>query len=223
MSMTPFTYYLFHRPTGVKYYGVRYANNCSPNDLWKTYFSSSKKVRFLIEEYGIESFDYQIRKVFDSKEAAISWEQRVLRRLKVLNKTEWLNANIAGAIRYAVHPKGMSGKKHSEETKRKLSEKRKGSSFDELFGIEKSQKIKNKLSDSLKCKSKIYLKGKTYEEIYGPERAEEIRQLRRNRRGHKVENFNSPVKKQCPHCNKLYDPGNLSRHLKRVASQEDFF
>ena len=34
------------------YYGVRFAKNSSPDDLFKTYFTSSKYVRELINKYG---------------------------------------------------------------------------------------------------------------------------------------------------------------------------
>ena len=34
----PFTYYLYHKPTGKKYYGVRFKKGCHPDDLWNKYF-----------------------------------------------------------------------------------------------------------------------------------------------------------------------------------------
>ena len=51
----PYTYLLTHVQTGKKYYGVRFAKGCNPSDLFITYFTSSKYVKSLIEEYGIES------------------------------------------------------------------------------------------------------------------------------------------------------------------------
>lgn len=89
----PFTYYLFHRPTGRKYYGVRYAKNCHPRDLWTTYFSSSSRIKALIQEHGEASFDVEVRKTFETKDEAMRWENRVLQRLKVVTRSDWLNCH----------------------------------------------------------------------------------------------------------------------------------
>ena len=65
----PYTYYLFHKPTGLKYYGCAYVNSfgngvANPSQLWNTYFSSSKKVKLLIDEYGIRFFRISNKKDF---------------------------------------------------------------------------------------------------------------------------------------------------------------
>lgn len=218
--MKPFTYYLYHIPTGNKYYGVKYSKNCKPTDLWSTYFSSSKKVKSLIEQYGKNSFKYEIRKTFTSKEAAILWEKKVLRRLKVLQKKEWLNSNVSGAISYHIHPRGMKDKKHSDYTKNKLRVLRKGLSYEEIYGLEKANMERAKRSEAHKGKTKEYLKGKTYEQIHGKEKAKELRNMKSQKRG-KVMSFTKPIKQICHHCNKLYDPGNLVRHLNRIATQAE--
>lgn len=133
---TPYTYLLIHKPSNKKYYGVRFAKDCSPNDLWVKYFSSSKEVHRLIESDGLDSFIVEVRKTFLTNDDAIAWEEKVLRRMNVLEKNDWLNLNIAGAIKQTteviakaklnnnrVYKKGF---KHSEETRRKMSESRKG-------------------------------------------------------------------------------------------------
>lgn len=89
--MTPFTYYLYHPETKMHYYGVRYKRGCEVSDIWTTYFTSSKKVKALIEVYGKDSFEVEVRKTFDSVSAARRWETKVLRRLKVEKKKHWLN------------------------------------------------------------------------------------------------------------------------------------
>jgi hypothetical protein len=91
-----YTYYLRNKITGEKYYGVRYAKNCDPVELWETYFSSSKLVAERIKEYGVSSFDFEIRRVFLTPKQARDWEERVLRRLDVLHRVDWLNQNICG-------------------------------------------------------------------------------------------------------------------------------
>ena len=72
------------------YYGARYKSTAKPNDLLKTYFTSSKIVHHFIKENGNPDI-IQIRKIFSSKKETIDWEHKVLRRLKVRFKKEWLN------------------------------------------------------------------------------------------------------------------------------------
>lgn len=92
MSTTiPFSYYLYHIPTGLKYYGVRYSNGCSPTDIWTTYFTSSLKVKQLISEYGVNSFKIEVRKTFQSAADALLWEHKVLRRLNAASSDVWIN------------------------------------------------------------------------------------------------------------------------------------
>jgi hypothetical protein len=186
MTTTPFTYYLYHRPTGLKYYGVRYRQHCQPRDLWTTYFTSSTYVADLIKQYGKDSFDVEIRKIFDTPEAATIWETKVLRRLKVLQKDDWLNKNIAGNIVMTEEIKlkisktlkenpnrSQLGKKCSEETKAKMREakaKRKalglpgpnsGKTMSKEGNQKRSEKLKNrKLSDETKSKISLAATGR---------------------------------------------------------------
>ena len=96
----PYTYLLHHVPTNTFYYGVRWAKNCHPDEFWKTYFTSSKKlVPELRKKYGDDSFEFEIRKTFEDKKKAQEWEHKVLRRMKVLKKHNiWLNRTDNKAI-----------------------------------------------------------------------------------------------------------------------------
>lgn len=100
--MKPYTYLLKHIPTNTYYYGVRYQNVKKKipiaEDLWTKYFTSSTKVKNLITKYGTDSFEFEIRKVFETPRKATDWETKVLRRCKVLHDDRWINANIAGKI-----------------------------------------------------------------------------------------------------------------------------
>jgi hypothetical protein len=73
----PYTYRVFNKITSEYYYGVRFAKNCKPSDLFVSYFTSSKSVKNLIELHGREAFTIEIRKIFNTKEDAVSWERRV--------------------------------------------------------------------------------------------------------------------------------------------------
>jgi hypothetical protein len=89
--MIPFTYLVKHIPTNRYYYGVRFRKKCHPNDLWTKYFTSSKKVKGLIRRYGKKSFQFEIRKTFKTAQQAMAWEFKVLRRMKVVERKDFLN------------------------------------------------------------------------------------------------------------------------------------
>lgn len=136
--MKPYTYLIKHRPSGKVYYGFRCANRVEPHeDLWKHYFTSSSKIQQLIEETGADSFDTEIRQVFETKEQAVAWETRVLTRCKVLHDDRWINQNVAGYI------------VPTEESRKKISDFHKDKP--------KSNEHKQNLSKSQKGKSKNYV------------------------------------------------------------------
>ena len=126
------------------YYGVRFAKNSSPDDLFKTYFTSSKYVRELINKYGVGSFTWEIRKTFLNKEEALEWEHTVLRRMKVVRNDLWLNRTDNKAIFNKIPPR--LGVPTSQEVKNKISSKLKGNSS--------SQETRKKMSDSQKGTNK---------------------------------------------------------------------
>jgi hypothetical protein len=171
--MKPYTYLIKHKPTGKVYYGFRSANRVDPqDDLWKNYFTSSLKVQQLIEETGVDSFDVEIRKVFETKEQATNWETRVLRRCNVLKDDRWINQNVAGYI------------VPTEESRKKISDyhKDKPKSNDHKQKLSESQKGKPKKSTVYQSeeyrKKMSLLKTGTNNGMYGkgctPERAAKI-------------------------------------------------
>lgn len=86
----PYTY-VINCPDGRRYYGVRFAKNCKPEDLWVSYFTSSNHIQQLIKLYGKEAFTFQVRKTFANKEEACDWEHKVLQRLRVNRNEAWVN------------------------------------------------------------------------------------------------------------------------------------
>jgi hypothetical protein len=123
----PYTYLLIHLPSGKRYYGVRTAETLPPEeDLWKIYFSSSRVVQDLISTDGLNSFRVEIRKVFVDRHSAILWEHRVLTRIKAASREDWLNksAGLAPPI-LTGESNGFYQKKHSQGTKRFISQKAK--------------------------------------------------------------------------------------------------
>ena len=147
-----YTYYLYHVPTGKKYYGSRIANRCEPEqDLWHKYFSSSELVEALIKEYGKDSFVAEVRKTFDNIKETRDWEYYVLRRLKAPEKDEWLNQAYSRGEFYNKVPNSTSFKSGKDHI---------------YFGVNRpnfSEERKNwwKHNPELKLQYSIQMKGNT--------------------------------------------------------------
>ena len=135
-KIRPYTYLIKCIPTNQVYYGVRFRNKVPAHeDLWTFYFTSSKKVSKLRQQYGNDAFLFEVRKEFDDVEAAFQWEKRVLTRMKVLQSTIWLNASIAatkfrreGPVSEKTRQKMSIAKRNrvvTSETKAKLSQNKK--------------------------------------------------------------------------------------------------
>jgi hypothetical protein len=120
--MKPYVYLIGWSKENKYYYGVRYAKNCDPKDLWTTYFTSSKHVKRFREDFG-EPDIIQVRKTFEDRTKALLWEEKVLSRMNVIGDEKWINKTNNKAI-CPVAAGVWKGRKriHSEETKQKLSE-----------------------------------------------------------------------------------------------------
>ena len=96
MKTVAFTYLIKCIPENTFYYGVKYAINSHPKDLWKTYFTSSKYVHNLIEKYGSDQFEYEIRKTFDDIDKARRWERTVIKRMNMVYDERFINKSCPG-------------------------------------------------------------------------------------------------------------------------------
>lgn len=124
MDCVPYTYLIGWSKTNMYYYGVRYAAYCHPNDLWKSYFTSSKHVKNYRDING-EPDIIQVRKTFIDPDKARLWEEKVLKKINASHRDDFLNKANGKAIplELSVHigeKNGMFGKKHSEQTIVKL-------------------------------------------------------------------------------------------------------
>jgi len=172
----PFTYLVKHIPTNRYYYGVKIKKGCHPYDLWTKYFTSSKKVKGLIRRYGKKSFIFEIRKTFKTPQAALNWENKVLRRMKViyrddfLNQSDNLNVN-PELLSKARMGKGnpMYGKKMTKEHKEKI----KNSLIKRYKKMEHHTKGRKHTPEFLKFLSRIN-KGKN-NRMYGVKMSKESR------------------------------------------------
>ena len=87
----PYTYSVTHKKTGIHYYGSRYSKGCSPDDLFKTYFTSSKIIHDLIKLEGIDGFLIKVRRKFKDDLSCIIHENRFLKRVDAKNNTKFFN------------------------------------------------------------------------------------------------------------------------------------
>ena len=87
----PYTYLIGWSEHKKFYYGRRTAKNCKPNDLWNTYFTSSKEVKQFISTNGQPDI-IQIRKTFpNNPNACKTWESKALQRLNAQHNPKFLN------------------------------------------------------------------------------------------------------------------------------------
>jgi hypothetical protein len=144
----PYTYLLKHIPTGKVYYGCRFADGCNPSEFWNTYETSSKYVKQLVEQYGKDSFSFEIRKVFNDKTSCRIWETKVLKRLKVISRDDFLNMTDNISISPEAASKGKKGKvgiyKISQEQIESIKKANTGS--------KRNKEVKNKMSEAHKGK-----------------------------------------------------------------------
>jgi len=98
--MNPYYYLIKHIPSGMYYAGSQYGMKSDPANLLKTYFTSSKYVKQLIEKDGVESF--VIEKI-DCRPDAREYEQHFLLEMysklgKELFTQKYLNRNLSPGI-----------------------------------------------------------------------------------------------------------------------------
>lgn len=129
ITYTPYTYLIGWSSLNMWYYGVRYALKCAPDDLWKTYFTSSKHVHRFEKLHGPPDI-IQVRKIFTNANQAINWENKVLKRMKVVEDNRFLNRT---------YNKGISTN---------LSSWTKGKTYEELYGIDRATTLRKMRSKS---------------------------------------------------------------------------
>jgi hypothetical protein len=117
---TPYTYRIGWSKTGMNYYGVRFAKNCHPSDLFVTYFTSSEYVAAYIKKHGNPDI-IEVRNIFTDEHRvnrAILHEHRVLKRMNAINRPDYLNKHDGKAVNLSdpdVHKKLMDGIKRGNE------------------------------------------------------------------------------------------------------------
>lgn len=108
------------------YYGVRYGKGCNPSDLWVKYFTSCKEIGRIRTVYG-EPDIIEIRHTFKDADSARNWENKVLKRMKVVSDDKWINKHCNISFKHLpgeINP--FYQKKHTAKSKIKMSLAKKG-------------------------------------------------------------------------------------------------
>lgn len=200
-------------PSGQRYYGVRFAKNCDPSDLWVSYFTSSRHIKKMIVEHGIDAFSFEVRKIFDDKEAAIKWEHRVLLRLKVRTNKNWVNVTTSESWRSM---EGDLNPSKRPEVRAKISKANKGRLRpDQSLRMKTNHPMKNpetaaKMSGTRKKK---FASGELVSWTAGKKRPE-VSGEKHHRFGKTFDKLGDMNRKEylCPHCGKLGRGPGMKRY-----------
>lgn len=141
---------------GKYYYGKR---SCKGSAIDDPYMGSGKLLKTSIKKYGIENFTKEILAYCDSSEDAYELEELVVTQ-KEVNDPMCYNivvGGVIGMINMVGEKNGMYNKKHTQESRKKMSESSKGKTHTEITkkklsdirkGIPKSEEHKRKISCS---------------------------------------------------------------------------
>lgn len=119
--MVYYLYKIVNRVNNNFYIGRRaYAGVDVSND---NYFGSGLRLKAAIQKYGKENFTKEIIQIFDSEEELITAEKNIVNEA-LISRSDCYNLAIGGNGGYTYYSERIF--KHSEESKRKISEANKG-------------------------------------------------------------------------------------------------
>jgi hypothetical protein len=209
-----YTYLIGWSKTNKWYYGVRYAEKSTNDDLWKTYFTSSDYVKRYREEFG-EPDVIEIRRVFNDPKIAIRCEDRVIRKLRLHENDDFLNKSYSGSIFYDQEVREKISN-HAKKPRTEVFKEARSQTMKRLWqtGVydnrpPQTEEHKRKNSDGLKKRYQIFehhSKGKPQKEYANEKRSKTL--LKNNAALSKEERkkkFGHPGKLNCMHGKKHND------------------
>ena len=160
--MNHYVYEITNLINGMKYIGKR-SCNCDIED--DKYMGSSVILKRSINKYGTENFKKEVLTTCDSEDQAYTWEDFYTMQVSAWSNPMYYNLKRGGLggkrdisdelrNRYRINNSGENhpqyGKKHSEETKKKIGEFKKGNK--NMLGKKHSEETKKRLSELNKGK-----------------------------------------------------------------------
>lgn len=141
--MTIYTHHIIYQTTNLVnnkiYIGVH-----STNDLDDGYMGSGHLIKRAIEKHGINNFSREILYMFDTPAQAYSKEKEIVNESFITNSNTY-NMCVGGRG----GDTGWYGCNHSEESKQKISEVKKGIKFSEETRQKMSEAAKNRTSENV--------------------------------------------------------------------------
>lgn len=198
--------------------GMKYIGKHKSNEFDCKYLGSGILLRKAIKKYGAENFKVELLKSAETLKELNSLEIEFIEKYNCTHDSSFYNLSKGGdggdtvnyltplekIYFYKTRPNGMTGKKHSEETLKKISESLKG----KKKGVPKSEEHKRKISEGNKGKHigrESSFKGKKHTE----EAKEKIRQSKLGkpspRKGTKVSD--ESIKKMSESKKGMYERG----------------
>jgi hypothetical protein len=115
--ITPYFYIIQHIPSKKYYAGCKINSSADPSNLMtnKGYKTTSKVVKKLIEEDGLDSFVVLKLKTFQNAQEALDYECKFLKRVNAAENTRFINLHNGGK-----NFVNKGGYKLSESTKNKM-------------------------------------------------------------------------------------------------------
>lgn len=198
-----YVYLIRHIPSGRFYAGSSYKKDCHPDQLWTTYFTSSKYIKDLIAQDGTNSFEV-LEVIPRPLSDARSYEALLLKSVNAAKSVKWINKS-NGDSKLLIT-------RHTDETKNKLSSMKLGIPLGP-----QSQSHKDKIKAALKLVPKPT--GWNHSE----ETKEKIKQSNKGIPRPKSAEWRAAVSaktkgiskpqtlKECPHCHLVTSAANISR------------
>lgn len=161
-NINSYTYLIGWSTLNKFYYGVRTAKNCNPKELFVSYFTSSKYVKKFIKQFGNPDI-IQIRKTFNDKLKALEWEEKVINRLNMVFRDDFLNCGNGGKLFNSIGRTTVINKKTGEQysisceeyyNNKELYENAFAGERNPWYGKPLPEEIRQKLSNSLTGKKR---------------------------------------------------------------------
>lgn len=204
----PYTYLIGWSKFDKWYYGVRYARDCTPNDLWKKYFTSSDVVQKFREQYG-EPDIIEVRKTFHDADSARLWEENILKRLKVKSSDRWLNKNDVHAPPILWGHTYNRGRKQSIETLEKRSQSMKNT-MAKKFPVENRNNPVEFGSEEHRA-----LLSEQSKKLWRSRTEDEVAEI-----GRKISEKNLGNKNRLGHTNSIEHRARASESIRKVLSED---
>ncbi len=202
---TPYTYLIRHKETGKMYHGSRTSKKANPGELLKEngYLTSSRIVKNIIKEGGLDSFEIVNIEIFNTPDEARLAEELYHKEYDVEGNVCYFNRHNAGGKFHFTQ--------HTDEGRKRISESHKGNNY----------KLGKKESVETRKKKSLARQGEKNPN-YGKKASEETR--RKNSEGQKGKIISEEHKQKLRDWNKLHGGSflgkNHSEETKKKISEK---